>query len=450
MAKNLFLEGEILAPKKGRNLFAEGEMLAPKKQPSRQQQIWDMQAKLTPQEALVSELMSGVQGANTSFANRPHGIMQPILEGEIGKKYIDPLANFLRTNAKKYLPENLKPKYEGMPIAEASRNVAKQRESDYKAEYELNPLSTIGGFGFGEIGQNLPAAYAGFGGLIPAFGRGAIGSTFGGALGGALGGASQYINPGESRALNSILGAGTGLLTGGLMGGGYQVGRSYPASKVSKRINERGLANEAHYGEKLYPEFFKDVEKASVGHVTPPDLNYGQLMQDNPGDLAEVFRNFLGKQTPRKAHLLQSDIGKEVARLERKSVTSGLNSIENANLQSLRRADVSVNDALSQALERGNPELAKRYSDITKGYKRDVIPYTRSSAINKFRNDELGNREFLKKLTKEEKFMTQVGREHHPELNARKYLPYAVGSGVGYYNKDKILNLINAFGGNND
>jgi hypothetical protein len=468
MARDLFAERGIVIPKKSgsptRDLFAERGIVLPKKQLSRQQQIWDAQAQLTPQEALVSELMSGVTGGNTSFANTSHGIIQPFAESEFSSKYLDPIANFLRPMLKKYLPENLKPQYEGMPISEASRSVANRREADYKAEKELNPLSAMGGYAGGEVAKTIPGFAAGGTGLLP-MGRN-LSTLAGSASLGGISGASQYVNPGDSRASNAATGFLAGLATplgnalyNTTMAGGRGIRNTTQALRpqhLAHTVNATGHANSNLYRNQLFPEFYQDFAQAGGGFVTPPrNINYNRLRQRNPGDLAHVLREFQANPTPEVASRLRSDLGNEIHDIYKSSATQRLSSLEKRNLRDLRNARRHVSRSLTDAFNEVSPEFTQRYRALNNGYRRDVVPYNTSPTIAAYRRNEMGDPAFLYALGNEEKFMHRVGRREHPALETRKYIPtfgkgLGIGTGIAGTALGGALGYNHFFGGNHD
>jgi hypothetical protein len=396
-----------------RDLIAE-RGIVPKKQPSRQQQIWDMQEKLTPQEALVSRLMSHVAGWNKNFGDTAHGILQPGLESEWVRKHISP------------------------KIGDASRNTSRERNRIYESEKELNPLSAMSGIAVSQIAKAAPAALAGGLGLLPMVGSGTIGASIAGGLGGAAGGASQYVNPGESRALNTILGGGVGLLTGGLGGAGYQapgaaknVWNAYPAKKVAEKVISGKAATKAKYA-KEYSDIFN---QSGISHIRNPikernprsrlSIHRPKLKPNDPEKYGKAYAEFERNPTPELAQKAQSDIGKLINKINPDSYS------EIARVAELTKIKEGIIKDLTKSLEKKSPELAKRYTKAGQGYAKEYIPYKESKAIGQFEIGKLNKEELTDALVRDKSFRNSMKGEY-PELITRKNLPRnLIGSGIG-------------------
>jgi hypothetical protein len=123
------------------------------------------------------KFMSGVTGFNTAFSRLTEGLLQPLLRGQPGFE-----------------------------------NTAKQREKAYDYAREENPKSALGGNIAGNVAASLPffaggeLAAARLAPSLGNYGRGVLGGT----IGGAAEGASQYVNPEESRLMNTLMGATVG------------------------------------------------------------------------------------------------------------------------------------------------------------------------------------------------------------------------------------------------
>ena len=79
--------------------------------------------------------------------------------------------------------------------------------------------------------------------------------------------------------------------------------------------------------------------------------------------------------------------------------------------------------------------LLAQYHDINRGYRRDVIPYTKNNAIKKYERGEISPSTLVESL-KKDPFYHQAGRSHIP-LKIRKIiespLTKATALGTGIY-----------------
>jgi hypothetical protein len=143
-------------------------------------------AQSKAEDTNMSPFMSGVTSFNTGVERTAQGILQPLTESGI-------LGDHVKT---------------------ASKQVAKQRETDYQSAAQSHPtISTIGS-ALGSIASTAPFA------AIPGLGEGAIARGLSqAAIGGGLAGGSQYVDDGGSRLFNTALGVGAAVPTFGVMKG---------------------------------------------------------------------------------------------------------------------------------------------------------------------------------------------------------------------------------------
>jgi hypothetical protein len=405
-----------------------------------QQSLAQQQAKLTPQEALVSRLMSGVAGFNTSMGNTFHGATQPLLESE-------------------WVKNNISPK-----IGDASRAHAQERNRIYESEKSLNPLSAMGGYAGGEVAKTLPGFAAGGAGLLP-MGRNLSTLAGSSALGG-ISGASQYVNPDDSRASNASAGFLAGLATplgnalyNTTMASGRGVRNTYQAlrpTELAKTVNKTGYTNANLYRKELFPELYRDFSKAGGGNVNiPQNINYKRLEKRNPGDLAKVLKEFQANPTPEVASKLRSDLSNEIHDIYKTKTTQRLSSLEKQNLRNLRNARRHVSRSLTDTFDKVSPEFTQRYRALNNGYRKDVVPYETSPTIAAYRRNEMGDPAFLNALSNEEKFLHRAGRRAHPAIETRKFIPtfakgLGIGTGIVGTGVSGALGYNHFFGGNHD
>ncbi len=444
MARDLFAERGIVPRKKapipqGRDLFAESGIIPKRKQPQSEQELL---AQLSPQEQFISALFSGIAGANKSFGDTAHGIMQPALESEWVNRELSP---------------NLR---------RASQEIARERNDIYEREKSLNPLSAMGGYGAGEVAKAVPGIAAGGAGLVPLAGRGLVGASVGGGLSGAASGGSEYVNPGQSRLENARYGAligallpGAGRLVSAPFKYANRLSKAYPAEKLGEQIIAAKSAAKEKYS-KLYSDIFKEAEDSGINHIRKPiketvkknrrlHINQPKLKPSNPNKYGEAYAAFQKNPTPKLAQEAQSDLGKLI--YEIRSSKTGKLSSEKARIEELSKLREGIINDLTTSFEKKSPELAKRYKKVGEGYKKDVIEYDKNNAFRKFEEGGLTKDELVDALVKNKDFRNKM-KHMHPELITRKNAPkVAIGLGLGGTTLAHKLGLFEALlGGNHD
>lgn len=159
---------------------------------TRRQQLSAMESELAKRQSAqpqMGKFESALTGFNTGAGNLAHGVLQPVLENVLGDK-----------------------------VKQASKQVAANRQAEYKLAQQANPLSTLGGNIAGGIAASSPTWPL----RVPALGASLAGKIAGhvltGSTQGGLQGAGQYIDKNDSRLFNTAVGVGLG-------------GVSYPLAK---------------------------------------------------------------------------------------------------------------------------------------------------------------------------------------------------------------------------
>ena len=346
--------------------------------------------------------MSGVTGFNTKFGNVFHGILQPLLESG----------------------------YLGERVSRSSKNVARERGEELERAKEFNPNATATGEFLGELGLIAPT--------IPLGGAGIARQALTGAGIGAARGASEYVNEGDDRltnaAIESAIGAGAGAIPGLVKGAGTLYRATSPSRIAKKVVADRNALKSAY--SKGYNEFFKEAEKEGINAIDVPKFNAKAIIKNTTKSEAEALKGFLKNPTLKNAHDAQSDLGKAIRRLERINESSGLKTSQSRALDAAKTAQERLRGAISGEFEKsGKSGLSKTYAELTEGYKREVLPYTRNKSINKFLKGDLTSQDLVRKLPKDEMFRARL-LEKYPEIGIRgaasKYAPKIIeGSGIG-------------------
>lgn len=346
-----------------------------------------------PSKYQDNPFMSVATGINTKFGNMFHGILQPLLESG----------------------------YLGDRISRSSKRVAKERQEELARSKEFNPLATAGGEFLGELGLIAPT--------IPLGGAGLARQALTGGLAGAVRGAGEYVNEGDDRLINAAMeaatGAGAAAFPGLVKGVGSGIKTAYRAaspSRIAKNIVADRNALRSAYS-KGYNEFFKEAEKEGINTIGVPKLNTKAILKNTTKSEAEALKDFLKNPTLKNAHDAQSDLGKAIRRLERINESAGLKTSQSRALDAAKTAQERLRESITREFDKsGKSGLAKTYSELTEGYKREVLPYTRNKSINKFLKGDLTASDLVSKLPKEEAFRARL-LEKYPELGLREKLP---------------------------
>ncbi|RKZ70094.1 MAG: hypothetical protein DRQ48_06855 [Gammaproteobacteria bacterium] len=261
----------------------------------------------------------------------------------------------------------------------------------------------------GEIGGSLPAAGAAFKAaskVIPQIGKGAasmLGANVGrGAATGYATGEGTPMGRGGSAALGGALTslAGTG---------------SKAISEALTTAKNKALAKSSS----LYKSVFKEAEKAGVKDVKVPKINMDDIVgYATKKDMAGVDK-YIKSPTLNNAHDAQSDLGKIGRALDKKKVASGLSSSENKALASVEDAKRRIRGSMQTAITKKDPTLAKKYSEATKDYRDNVLPYLKLKPLSKVTSKTMKEGKLPSAVAKSDEFMLAKGAEH-PEIALRE------------------------------
>jgi hypothetical protein len=373
--------------------------------------------------------MSFLGGIEKAGGDLGHGILQPLLESGI-------LGEIIKRN---------------------SQDVGRERLEKYNQYEKANPLSAKAGNITGNIGLALPGMFlggSGASGLIPkapGYLR-ALASILGYGGSGALSGASQYVNPRESRLENAVMGGGIGLGAGALgtaikggLGLGKAIKKAYPAEKVSEKILKDRSNILKKYNDS-YEDLFKVAENEGINKISVPHINSKSIKKNTTSKEYESLENFFESPTLKNAHRAQSDLGRTIRRLQKTHEGVGLNTSQQQALESALMAQKKIRGSIFQELSKnGKNDLSKEYSKLTTGYAKEVLPYTKSVPINKFKRGELTSEDFLKSLNNNKKFKAQLG-EKYPELETRRKISSTLRHAVPIGGAASLLEALHLMG----
>ena len=180
-------------------------------------------------------------------------------------------------------------------------------------------------------------------------------------------------------------------------------------SVTSKGLANKILSNKFSAKEAFkqkYGDLFKNAEKAGIRKVEKPKININVIEKNTVPKYHKALLEFNKNPTLENAHLAQSDLGKMVRAFE-KSLTP----LASPQIKALKEA-VEAQNKIKHSMFNKSPELAKKYSETTHGYAKEVVPYTSNKNIGKFQRGELTAQKLMQRLKNDDAFMIAVGKKY--------------------------------------
>lgn len=215
---------------------------------------------------------------------------------------------------------------------------------------------------------------------------------------------------------------------------------------IAKNIIEQKNSVKKEYNE-LYTKLFDEAKKRGLGQteIEVPELNHKFIMKNTTPRYHKSLAEFTESPTIENAQKAQSDLGKLINKLEGIDTSSvnSLTSSERKVLQTAKETQKKIKDKMFKGEVAGeHPDLANTYEEINKGYKENVIPYTKNKAIRSYQNKELSESKLIKRLKNNDAFMINRGHAHK-DIIMRDRLIKGIGAGgvgaAGYYGAQSIL-----------
>ncbi len=204
--------------------------------------------------------------------------------------------------------------------------------------------------------------------------------------------------------------------------------RKLSPENIAQNIVHTGEAIKNKYSgaDGLYTNLFKSARQEGVGQVkvNPNKIDINTIEEFANPKYTESLEKFVNNPDIENAHWAQSDLKKYIRYMSNKS------SLTKPEQKSLNAATEAKNHIVENMFG-NNDKLSNHYNEITKGYRKEYIPYTNKN-IQNYKSGELLPQELLPKL-KTGKFAATRG-EHHPELyygDKINYLTKALGIGSG-------------------
>lgn len=208
------------------------------------------------------------------------------------------------------------------------------------------------------------------------------------------------------------------------------------AKAISKSIpafTSKGIAKEVSAGKdiakgqynKLYNKLFEEAERKGLTALEKPDINAKLIEKNSMPKYHTALKEFMEKPTVENAHRAQSDLGKMGRAMEKSDAINPLTSSQQRTYRAVQDAQSKIKESMFQ----GHPELSEKYSKITQGYKKDVVPYTTNKALTQFGKGELGHAKLVQRLKNNDAFMLAIGKQY-PGIKINELLNSKSAKGI--------------------
>lgn len=242
----------------------------------------------------------------------------------------------------------------------------------------------------------------------------------------------------DEQGENLIRGLGRNVLN--LIAGGKAANVLNPANLTAKSIAKDVLNTEKKQigiHSKAYNQIWNEAEKTGFNAV-PVDSNILNRNLDviskykTPKEY-ESLNKLINDPTLENAQRAQSDMGHISRGLEDRSRRGSLTSEEKAVYDAAQQTEKHIQENMFKDKSgQTNEMLQKKYGDVTKSYRENVVPYKYNPQIQAYKNKELLAKELVNSLSRGE-FAAKKGGAH-PAIGIRNALadhPYLSGAGLG-------------------
>lgn len=279
----------------------------------------------------------------------------------------------------------------------------------YLPQDELSKLAFTGG----EIGGSIPVTggtYSALGKLTPEVqgikrlletsGRGAV---TGGIVGENLPGGRE-----------------SGAITGGIL---PEINNFRPKVISNNIIGHK--KNVENIYKQAYDDFFDKAEDVGVEKVPPPNIDFNRVLKNTQSHYHESLENYLKNPTLNNAHDAQSDLFRYIKDNKNQSLTKSQAKTYNQAVKARNHINTSIYTELNRYPE---SELNTTYANLSKGYKRDVVPYKDKNIIN-YQNKKLSGNKLIKSLLNNDEFMSKESSKY-PELQLHQFINNPLGKWI--------------------
>jgi hypothetical protein len=199
-------------------------------------------------------------------------------------------------------------------------------------------------------------------------------------------------------------------------------------SIIRKVLNAKEKNYSKYTGENgLYTNLFKEADKRGINKVdyNPSNIDFKSIEHGVPEKVYESINNFKSDPSLRNAQSALSDIKYQERNMKHKTLTDSERKAKASLLVAKKEIESNM---FKDTTGKIHFDLYNKFKNINKGYAKEVIPYTRNKTIQKYLDDELNKKNFVKKLSTG-KYGPKMER-YHPELIRR----------------DNMINLLKAGG----
>ncbi len=372
------------------------------------------------QNLLARMLQSGAKtghgaftGFDTAVQEMTHGALQPALESG----------------------------YLGEALQRRSPQAAQEREQRYQQSKAESPYATTLGYGGGKLAPDLLAAYATGGGSqavkIPKYIQ-YLKAALGGGLGGAISGGAEYVNPGQSREHNALVGGLTGAVLPILGAAGHaahtgiksagntakHLGKALDPEFLTSKLLENIEKHEAH-NTGLFSKFHENAK--SVIPAIPKEFPLGELKKALSRGEYETIVSALHKPSTETFHESYKELGKFLRGFE--NGKKGLVGAERRQYEAVENAQKILKESMYNALNKeGRKDLIDLFGEANKDYIENIVTH-QHPVINQYKAGKITKQKMLKKLANNDVFEAELG-SRYPDIMLRNKLP-AIGKGIG-------------------
>lgn len=180
-------------------------------------------------------------------------------------------------------------------------------------------------------------------------------------------------------------------------------------------------------GSELYSSIFNNglVRKSGLAEQSR-GLIPNNIVKTFDHDINDIYKDYINNPTPETAHLLQSQLGTSIRKIQNDANKGNLSIADRKILQGYKRAQSSVKDIVDQSLQsidnQAGTNFAKQYNDANRNWLTNVIPYTETPAIAQIAKGKITNPRNITTIFK------------NPEDNIQK-----IANELGQESKNRIL-----------
>lgn len=205
-------------------------------------------------------------------------------------------------------------------------------------------------------------------------------------------------------------------------------GKPKSVIKTNKDIYKEGVdaGNKANQSGNEAFKFYLDKNRF-LEKVTPEvkpikflktDADF--IIKNADEEYSKSLKELLKKPGFATAHKAQSDLGALVRKLKREAPGPARDALLPKAIQTRTEITKKINKGIMAAEKKAgsNENFAKQYTDIGKGYNRDVVPFKLrikgeegGNAVELLKRNEISNKTLVNKYSKNEKFSLNKGKE---------------------------------------